>query len=100
MGKLTFPSTKTDTLSVPWDSSQAPVKKYEPVDCDFTDELEFIAVKKISVEVKYWNSQGSNSLATGLIKDIETANKEEHLIMSGGERIRLDHLIQLRIPNL
>ena len=97
MGKLTFPSTKTDVLSAPWNTSEKPANIYSPVDCDFTDELEYVAVKKISVTVKYWDKKDSKTESSGFIKDIETANQEEHLIMSNGDRIRLDYIIRVRI---
>lgn len=72
--------------------------RYEPVDCDFTDELEFVAVRKIPVTVSHWNDQDTLTKSEGLITDIQTtASKEEFLVMSKGERIRLDHIHELRI---
>lgn len=97
MNKTNFPSTKTDTLIPPWDTSKEPVDVYAPIDCDFTDELEFVAVKKIMVKIKYWNKKNGLAESIGLIKDIETANQEEHLILSNGDRIRLDYIIQVKI---
>jgi transcriptional antiterminator Rof (Rho-off) len=99
MKKTVFPSTKTEILSVPWDASKIPVKTYTPIDCDFTDELEFLAVKKILVEIEHWNKEGLTTKTSGLIRDIETANHEEHLIVTNGSRIRLDFIIQLKILN-
>lgn len=58
MNKTVFPSTKSKVLQGPFKNFADLAKVYEPVDCDFTDELEFVSVKKIRVEVKYWNSNG------------------------------------------
>lgn len=98
MSKNTFPSTKTDHLDGPSAMKPAP-EIYQPVDCDFTDELEHVSVKKIPVSVRYVNPDASVGESLGLIKDIKTENQEEHLIMSNGDRIRLDRILKLKMQD-
>lgn len=97
MNKTVFPSTKSKVLQGPFKNFADLAKVYEPVDCDFTDELEFVSVKKIQVEVKYWNSNGKLMDCTGQIIDIFTKDKEEFLTMSDSSQIRLDRVFQIGI---
>lgn len=92
-----FPSTKARVLLGPLRHPQLPGKRYKPVDCDFTDDLEFVSIKKILVTVKFWNAETEITECQGLIEDILTQNKEEFLIMSNGSRIRLDHIFEIGI---
>lgn len=97
MNKIVFPSTKSKLLQGPFKNSADLAKVYEPVDCDFTDELEFVSVKKIQVEVKYWGPNGALIDCTGRIIDIFTKDKEEFMTMSDSTRIRLDRVFQIGI---
>lgn len=89
-----FPSTMSATLPGPM-RTFANVPTYTPVDCDFTDDLEYASIKRIVVDVKHWSSAGVLATSRGLIADIETRNKEEHLILSNGDRVRLDYIFEL-----
>lgn len=97
VSKTVFPSTKTDILMGPTKEALAIPHLYVPVDCDFTDELEFVSVKKIHIILSYWNSELKLAENRGLIVDILTTNKEEFVVMSDGERIRLDRIFKLQI---
>lgn len=93
-----FPSTRTNTLPGPMNSAENRIEPYSPVSCDFTDELEFVSVRKIPVTVSHWNAQDQLVKSRGTITDIvTTASKEEFLVMSNGENVRLDHIFELRI---
>ena len=70
---------------------------YVPVDCDFTDELEYIAVKKILVEIHFNKSATQNDSVIGYIADIYTFQKEEFVKLFDGTTIRLDRLVQIKI---
>ena len=98
MSKTVFPTTKNEILWGPFkpnnSKSDAP---YEPVDCDFTDDLEFVSVKKILVEVKFWSIDGGLQDSSGYVVDIFTKNKEEFLVLSSSIQIRLDLIFQIRI---
>jgi len=96
----TFPSTRSNTLPGPMASPENRKEPYAPVDCDFTDELEFVSVKKIPVTVSHWDDQNRLVRSKGLVTDIFTSpSKEEFLVMSGGEKVRLDHIQELRITH-
>lgn len=94
----TFPSTRSNILPGPMAKASDRREPYAPVDCDFTDELEFVAVRKIPVTLSHWNAKDQLVKSHGLITDIQTtSSKEEFLVMSSGERVRLDHIFELRI---
>jgi transcriptional antiterminator Rof (Rho-off) len=91
-----FPSTRSPILPGPMASAADRKAQYAPVDCDFTDELEFAAVRKLPLTVSHWNMSDTLVESQGVITDIETtSSKEEFLVMSSGERIRLDHIFEL-----
>lgn len=94
----TFPSTRSNILPGPMSRAQDRQAQYAPVNCDFTDELEYVAVRKIPVTVSHWNDADQLAKSEGLVTDIQTTpSKEEFLVMSSGARIRLDHIFELRI---
>jgi|JI10StandDraft_1071094.scaffolds.fasta_scaffold459322_3 Rho-binding antiterminator len=97
MSSNVFPSTKTRLLLGPLRQPQLPANPYQPVDCDFTDDLEFVSIKKILIEVKYWNAEAKIAECQARIDDILTQNKEEFLIMSNGTKIRLDRIFEIGI---
>lgn len=97
--KIVFPSSRTETLRGPLQSPAPMPASYSPVDCDFSDDLEFLSVKKIEVEVSHWSEASNLEKTVGLINDITIEEKIEFLFMSNGDKIRLDRISQLRILN-
>lgn len=97
MNHQVFPSTRTETLPGPMLRPSDRKEAYAPVSCDFTDELEYVAVKKIPVAVTHWNENDELQNHQGRIKDILTENKEEFLVLDSGERVRLDHIRKITI---
>lgn len=92
-----FPSTRSNVIVAP-SSERPPPERYAPIDCDFTDDLEFASVYRIQLEIKYWSNSRALCTTKGVIKDIVTEpNKEEFLVLDHDLKIRLDHLHQLRI---
>lgn len=71
--------------------------QYVPVDCDFTDELEYVVVKKLLVEIQLQKSATEIDSVTGYIVDIYTFQKEEFVKLADGATIRLDRLVQIKI---
>jgi Rho-binding antiterminator len=70
---------------------------YEPVACDFTDELENLAVRRAPVDVAYWDESGQPQTVSGVIVDIFTSpEKEEFVKLNEGEFIRLDKISEVR----
>lgn len=71
--------------------------RYEPVGCDFSDELEEISVKKLPVDVAYWDESHRPAKARGRITDIFTSpSKEEFLKLDDGTQVRLDMIMEVR----
>lgn len=74
---------------------------YEPVSCDFSDELEELSVKKLPLDVAYWDEARRLATARGRITDIFTSpGKEEFLRLDDGSPhetlIRLDTIMEVR----
>lgn len=67
---------------------------YQPISCDYHDELTLLAVRKKNCTIVYQHESGTNTVH-GVIKDIYTRNKEEFLLLSGGQEIRLDRLVSV-----
>ncbi len=69
---------------------------YRPVDCNFTDELEYLSIHRIEIRLIY-KSGLHLSEHTGKIEDIFTKEKEEFILMTDDLVVRLDHICQMRI---
>jgi hypothetical protein len=70
---------------------------YEPVSCDFTDEIEDLSVRKLPVDVSYWNQSAELQKACGRITDIFTSpEKEEFLQLDDGTTVRLDKIFEIK----
>jgi Rho-binding antiterminator len=73
-------------------------ERYEPVSCDYHDQLEAAAMHKQPVELEF-DLEGVTQREKGTIADVYTANGAEFVkFNSGGEpvEIRLDHIISMR----
>ncbi len=68
--------------------------KYTPISCHFYDELEAIAVKKIKVKIIYIQEEKEIEIEDFII-DFKNFNKEEFLVLSSGQYIRLDKIIKI-----
>jgi hypothetical protein len=72
-------------------------ERYEPVNCDFTDEIEDLSVRKLPVDVSYWDQTKRLQKACGRITDIFTSpQKEEFLKLDDGTLVRLDKILEVR----
>lgn len=85
----------------PAPSADSVREHYEPVSCDFSDELEELSVKKLPVDVAYWDESHRLANACGRITDIFTSpGKEEFLKLDDGSPhetvIRLDTIMEVR----
>ena len=72
---------------------------YKTVSCQFYDEIEALAVKKIKSLILYMDNENEKSVE-GIIVDFKTKNKEEFLILSDGTQIRLDKILKINEINL
>ena len=70
-------------------------KKYVPINCDFYDEIEILAMRKSKSTVIYLSENGEQTTIEGVIKNVYSKNKEEFLEMESGLIFRLDRLVSL-----
>ena len=75
-----------------------PEEPYEPVTCDYHDELEAAAMHKQQVELEF-ELEGVTQREEGTIADVFTADGAEYVRFvtgAGPIDIRLDHIISKR----
>ncbi len=73
-------------------------ERYEPVSCDYHDELEAAAMHKSDVELEF-ELEGVPQRERGKIEDVYTAGGAEFVKFvgdAGPVEIRLDHIISFR----
>lgn len=73
-------------------------ERYEPVSCDYHDQLEAAAMHKSEVELEF-DLEGVTQKNRGRIADVYTANGAEFVKFeseSGPVEIRLDQIISFR----
>lgn len=71
------------------------MEKYEPISCDFYDELEAYSILKKEVEIFYENENGTTTSVFGKIKNLYSKDNTEYLLLDNGKEIRLDLLIRV-----
>lgn len=75
-------------------------ERYQPVSCDYHDQLEEAAMHKKLVELEF-DLEGVTQRETGTIADVYTADGAEFVKFvapDGPVEIRLDHIISMRQP--
>jgi Rho-binding antiterminator len=73
-------------------------ERYEPVSCDYHDELEAAAMHKKEVELEF-ELEGVPQKERGRVEDVYTAEGAEFVRFaadSGPLEIRLDHIISMK----
>lgn len=73
-------------------------ERYEPVSCDYHDQLEAAAMHRNEVELEF-DLNGVTQKERGRISDVYTANGAEFVKFeadSGEVEIRLDHIISMK----
>jgi Rho-binding antiterminator len=68
---------------------------YQPISCDFHDELETLAVMRRKCAITYRDSSGEPVTVEDCIEDVYARDKEEFLKLKSGSVIRLDRLIEV-----
>lgn len=68
---------------------------YQPIDCNYYDELVLIAMRKREVTIVYRISEQKITTIQSVIRDIYTKNKEEFILLETGEPVRLDKLVSV-----
>ena len=72
--------------------------RYEPVSCDYHDQLEAAAMHKSEVEIEF-ELEGVTQKERGRVEDVYTTNGAEFIRFaseSGPVEIRLDHIISMK----
>ncbi|HEX7707717.1 MAG TPA: Rho-binding antiterminator [Thermoanaerobaculia bacterium] len=70
---------------------------YEPVSCDYHDELEAAAMHKTEIELEF-DLEGVTQKERGRVEDVFTADGAEFIRFTSGSgsiEIRLDHIISM-----
>lgn len=73
-------------------------ENYEPVSCDYHDQLEAAAMHKNPVELEF-ELEGVTQKEKGRVEDVFTAQGAEYIRFAsdrGPIEIRLDHIISMR----
>lgn len=68
---------------------------YEPVSCNFHDQLEERAVLRRPTTITYRSDDGGKLAVTSVIEDVYTHEGAEYVRLREGTRIRLDRIIGL-----
>ena len=71
------------------------MKPYQPISCNFYDELTLLAMRGQTCEIKIVDEAGQTQQFKGIIKDLETRSGEEFMILADGQRYRLDQIQQI-----
>ena len=75
-------------------------ERYEPVSCDYHDQLEAAAMHRTPVELEF-ELDGVTQKERGRVEDVYTANGAEFVRFAadtegGSLEIRLDHIISMK----
>lgn len=68
---------------------------YQPIDCNYYDELVLLAMRKKKIAIVYRISDSKITTIETVIRDIYTKEKEEFILTESGLPIRLDKLISV-----
>lgn len=66
---------------------------YQPINCNYYDELEAMATLRKLVKIEYYNETGDTLEQEGQIVDFQIKDRIEYMILKSGNEIRLDYLI-------
>jgi len=69
------------------------MKTYQPINCNYYDELEALATLRKKVAIAYYEPSGEKQVVESRIVDLYTRNKEEFMQLEDGTTLRLDRLI-------
>ncbi len=71
---------------------------YQPIDCNYYDELVLFSMRKQVVEIVYHSLKGNDDNEYTIharITDLFTKSKEEFMQLDNGQQIRLDQIIRV-----
>ena len=68
---------------------------YQPIDCDYYDEIESWSIAKAVCDIEYTDAVGQAAFVTSRIADVFARDGAEFLRIDTGELIRLDRLLSI-----
>lgn len=68
---------------------------YIPINCHYYDVLELVAIRRLTVEIRYQNEAQVEQITQSRIEDLWAKNGEEFMRLSDQTVIRLDQLISV-----
>lgn len=68
---------------------------YIPVSCEFHDRLEDLATLRKQASVSYVDEDGAQQQRSAVIKDVYAREGADYMLLSTGETVRLDRLIEV-----
>ena len=68
---------------------------YKPIDCNFYDILEALAIKKRYVRIQYKTELHEFQTIDAMIKDLYIKQGFEYMLLANGQEVRLDYLISV-----
>jgi Rho-binding antiterminator len=68
---------------------------YRPINCSYYDELEAIATLRKRVQLIYESENGPVTLESVGILNLYAKEKEEFVVLTNGQTIRLDYLVEV-----
>jgi len=69
------------------------MQTYQPINCNYYDELEALATLRKKVVIEYYAPSGEKQSVESRIVNLYTRNKEEFMELEDGTVFRLDRLI-------
>ncbi|HYX35711.1 MAG TPA: hypothetical protein VE954_21655 [Oligoflexus sp.] len=92
-----FSLSGNDRLPGPAYDKEHPDGLYQPVSCDFTDELESAVVLKTRLSLTFYGPHGLTTMDGVIISDLKSEANGEWLILPDQQRVRLDFIHEIRI---
>lgn len=68
---------------------------YHPISCDFHDVLESLATSRALARVRFHAEEGTLHERIASVQDVFSRAGEEYLVISTGETVRLDRLVDV-----
>ncbi len=66
---------------------------YKPIDCDYYDTLEVLAMRRKECVIVYIDKHRQSQTVKTVIEDVLAKGGEEFIRLENGQLIRLDHLL-------
>ncbi len=66
---------------------------YEPISCEFYDQLQVAIQRKIPSTIVFFNENKEQELRKGLVTTLDVLEYKEFMVLDNKEKIRLDLVI-------